>query len=308
MGPKKILLTDGVSDRAKTYLEGKGFSVTVMPTPKDDIVQKMTGFDGVVVRSATKITRNVMENMPGLKIIGRAGAGLDNIDVECAKERGIKIVNSPYAHAVSVAEHAFALLLAITKFIPAADTSMKAGKWLKKEYENNEVRGKILAILGFGHIGVELAKRAVAFGMDVIAYDVVKESLDMARKMGCKVIDDLDSLLAEADYISLHVPLNKHTTRMIDAKRLGKMKAGAIIINTSRGGVIDQAALVDCLKKRKIKGAALDVFETEPVAHGDPILALDNVVLTPHIASSTEENQVAAALVVAEDIAKFFTE
>lgn len=300
----RVLVTDDASSKAKAVLEAAGFTVKQVPTPRPEaLAAELDGMDGIIVRSATKLTAAVLEQA-SLKIIGRAGAGLDNIDMNAAKRLGITVVNSPFAHAVSVAEHTMAMLLAITKCIPAADKSMKEGKWLKKLYENNEVRGKALGIIGSGHVGVEVAKRALAFGMRVVSFDVVKTCVEEATRVGCEAVPSIDDMIRQVDYLTLHVPLNEHTRHLINKERLAAMKPSAIIINTSRGEVIDQAALVEALAAKRIKGAALDVFATEPVDPADPILRLDNVVLTPHIASSTAENQEAAAVIVAEEIAR----
>ncbi|MHA1699628.1 MAG: hydroxyacid dehydrogenase, partial [Promethearchaeota archaeon] len=261
--------------------------------------------DAIIVRSATKLNKEIIDAAKQLKIIGRAGAGLDNIDLDFAKEKGIKVVNSPTAHAVSVAEHTMALLLAITKFIAIADKTMKEGKWLKKQFKNKEICGKILGIVGMGNIGQQVAIRASAFGMKVMFFDVLDECIEKGKELGCKAVESLDDLIAEVDYLTLHVPYNKKTHHLINAERIAKLKPTAILINTSRGKVIDQDALVKALEERRFAGAALDVFREEPVKPDDPILQLDNVVLTPHIASSTEENQVKAALIVAEKIADY---
>ncbi|MHA1793563.1 MAG: hydroxyacid dehydrogenase [Promethearchaeota archaeon] len=303
----KIFITDNVNEKARLHLEDKGFHVVQEPTPsKDELIDKIKEYDAIIVRSATKLREEVLKNAVKLKIIGRAGAGLDNIDLEYAKANNIKVVNSPFAHAISVAEHTMALLLAITRQIPRADKAMKEGKWIKKKLGSVEIRGKVLGIIGFGHIGREFALRAKAFGMNIIVHDVVPDSIQAAKDMGFTVVDDINKLLPNLDYLSLHVPYNQATHHLIDASRLSSLKKSAIIINTSRGKVIDQDALVDILREGKIKGAALDVFKEEPVSPDDPILKLDNIVLTPHIASSTVENQQEAAYTVAKEIANFF--
>lgn len=307
MTNKKILITDNVNEKAAAYLKGKGFEVTTVPTQDPGVLAGLLpGYHGIIVRSATKLRKELLETLPDLKIIGRAGAGLDNIDVAFAKDKGIEIVNSPMAHAVSVAEHAMALMLSITRNIPKADAAMKAGKWIKKQLKSNEVRGKVLGIIGFGNIGQQVARRALAFGMKVYTYDVVPACNEISEEMGCTVSEEINEMLPFIDYLTLHVPHNKHTHHLLDAKRISLLKVGAILINTSRGKVIDQDALVDALQQGTIRGAALDVFKEEPIPQGDPILELDNVILTPHIASATVETQELAATTVAEEIANFF--
>ena len=301
------MITDNVHGKAKQYLEEKGFTVSQIKTPKaSELIEKVKGYDAIILRSATKLREDVLKQLQDLKVIGRAGAGLDNIDLSFAKEKNIPVYNSPFAHAVSVAEHAFSLLLAITKYIPMADKTMKEGKWLKKQYKNNEVRGKTLGIIGFGHIGEEIAKRALAFEMKIVVFDVVEQCIDNAKKLGGNIAKGVDEMLPAVDYLTLHIPLNQHTRHMLHKENMKLMKKNAIIINTSRGKVINQDDLVEILQSGSIKGAALDVFKDEPINEGDPILELENVVLTPHIASSTEENQAVAALTVAEKIATFF--
>ncbi|MFX0101742.1 MAG: hydroxyacid dehydrogenase [Candidatus Hodarchaeota archaeon] len=308
MTGEKILITDNIDEKARIFLEKKGFEVTVSPTlPKEELVEELKKYDAVMVRSATKLKSDVLNGNSSLKSIGRAGAGLDNIDLNLAKEKGIEVFNSPSAHAVSVAEHTIALMLAITKHIPKADKTMKEGKWLKKKLGSNEVREKTLGIIGFGNIGQEVAKRALAFGMKIIVFDVIESCISKAKEIGCDIGESVDSLIPVVDYLTLHVPHNDHTHHLINKERLQKLKDNAIIINTARGKVIDQDALVEILKEGKIKGAALDVFRDEPIKPDDPILKLENVILTPHIASSTKENQIAAALIVAEKIADYFS-
>lgn len=308
MAGEKIFITDNINEKARIFLEEEGFNVTVSPTlSKEELSEEIKKYDGIMVRSATKLKGDLLKGAASLKCIGRAGAGLDNIDLDLAKGMGIQVFNSPSAHAVSVAEHAFALMLAITKHIPKADKTMKEGQWLKKKLGSNEVRAKTIGIIGFGNIGQEVAKRALAFGMKVIAFDVIDSCIAKAKEMGCEVVDNVDALIPEVDYLTLHVPHNEHTHHLINKGNLQELKENAIIINTARGKIIDQDALVEILRDGKIKGAALDVFRDEPVNPDDPILKLENVILTPHIASSTKENQIAAALIVAEKIAGHFS-
>lgn len=244
--------------------------------------------DVLVVRSATKVTSDIIEAGKNLKIIARAGIGLDNIDVQKAKEKGIKILNTPGASAPSVAELAIGLMLACARHIAKATISLKEGKWEKKILKGKELLGKTLGLIGFGNIGQEVARRALGFGMRVIAYDPARPKTDLPVEYV-----DLDTLLKESDFISLHVPLIESTKHMINKDTISKMKDGVIIVNTSRGGTIDEEALYEALVSGKVYAAGLDVFEVEPPSDElrRKLLSLDNVVATPHIGASTAEAQ-----------------
>ncbi len=262
---------------------------------EEDIIKKVGEADAVIVRSKPKITRNIIDAGKRLKVIGRAGVGLDNVDREYAESKGIKVVNTPGASTESVAEHVFALLLAKMRDIPRADKTMREGKWIKNELMGKEVYGKTLGIVGFGRIGSRLGEIARGFGMRTLAYDVI-DIAERAREVGAEVVS-LDVLLKESDFITLHVPLLPSTKNLISEREMAKMKPGALLISTARGGVIDEKVLYSFLTQKKIQ-AALDVFEEEPPA-GSPLLTCENIVVTPHIAGSTEEAQKRAGTEIA---------
>jgi D-3-phosphoglycerate dehydrogenase len=243
------------------------------------------------------VTREVIQAGKNLKAIGRAGIGLDNIDTEAAKERGIKVLNTPGATTISVAELTMGHMLALARHIPQATASLKAGKWEKKQFMGTELYGKTLGIIGVGRIGREVAKRASAFGMDIVAYDPYVREADV-RDLGLKLLP-LEDLLQYSDYITIHVPLTPETRHMLGKREFELMKPGVRIINCARGGVIDEQALYEALVSGKVAGAALDVFEEEP-PKDNPLLKLDNVIGTPHLGASAEEGQLRAGVEIAE--------
>ena len=256
--------------------------------------------DAVLVRSATKITRESLARATHLKVIGRAGVGVDTIDVEAATEKGIAVMNAPAGNTISAAELAFALLLSLIRNIPAADRSMKDGQWDRSSFGGTELYRKTLGLVGAGRVGGEVARRARAFGMRVLAYDPFL-SPDAAREMGAELAP-LEQVLREADVISLHVPLTDKTRGMLGDAELALLKPSAVIINAARGGVIDEAALFRRLSEGKIAGAALDVFDPEPLPPDHPLRGLPNVVLTPHLGASTDEAQLNVAIEIAESV------
>ena len=237
----------------------------------------------LIVRSATKVTADVIEAATSLKVIGR-GVGVDNIDLDAATKRGIIVVNTPGGNSASTAEHTIAMLLAMARNIPQAHMSMKQGKWDRKRFIGVEVRGKVLGVIGLGRVGMEVVKAAVGLGMEVIGYDPFI-SADVTRPLKVKLAD-LDDLCRQSDFITVHTPLNEQTRGLIDARRLGLVKPGVRIVNCARGGIIDEAALIEALKSGTVAAAALDVYENEPPTSSE-LLALDNVVLTPHLGAST---------------------
>ncbi len=256
--------------------------------------------DAVLVRSATKITRESLARATHLKVIGRAGVGVDTIDVEAATERGVAVMNAPAGNTISAAELAFALLLSLIRNIPAADRSMKDGQWDRSSFGGTELYRKVLGLVGAGRVGGEVARRARAFGMRVLAYDPFL-SPDAAREMGAELAP-LEQVLREADVISLHVPLTDKTRGMLGDAELALLKPSAVIINAARGGVMDEAALFRRLSEGKIAGAALDVFDPEPLPPDHPLRGLPNVVLTPHLGASTDEAQLNVAIEIAESV------
>jgi D-3-phosphoglycerate dehydrogenase len=306
MAEFKVLVTDDVHESCVEILRSRGCRVTVKPSlTKEELIKAVKEYDAIVVRGRTKLTRDVIMEAQSLKVIGRAGVGLDNIDLKAASEKGIKVVASPQASTVAVAEATMALILALARMIPEANKMLKEGLWLKSKFMGFELRGKLLGIIGFGRIGKAVAKRALAFDMKVMAYDI-RDIREEAESMGVKVATTLEELLRESDIITLHIPLNESTWHMIGEREISLMKRGAIIVNTSRGGIVDTKALLKALKEGKLAGAALDVFENEPPKTEEEweLIRLPNVVVTPHIASQTWEAQVAAASMIAEEVYK----
>ncbi|MHC1605093.1 MAG: hydroxyacid dehydrogenase [Candidatus Methanofastidiosia archaeon] len=295
----KVLIAADIADEAVSILQKK-FDVEIATgLDENTLCKKVSDVDAVIVRSKPKITRKIIESAPKLKIIGRAGVGIDNIDQEACKERGIKIINSPTALSESVAELVFAMMLAFERNIVKADNSLKRGMWLKKDLKGNELYEKTIGIIGFGRIGSHIAKMAKGFGMNVIAYDV-HWNQELALQFDVE-FKPIDTLLQEADYITLHVPLLPQTRGMISKKEFGVMKNSAVIINSARGGVVDEKALYEALASGRIRGACLDVFEREPPTDS-PLLSLGNVIVTPHLGASTREAQVRAGLIIARKI------
>lgn len=294
----KILIASDISSDATAMLQ-KQFDVDVATgLSEEELVKKVPGYDALVVRSKPRVPRAVLE-ASSLKVVARAGVGLDNIDLDACKELGIEVVNSPTALSESVAELVFAMILSFERNIVRADNSMKEGLWIKKKLKGFELHGKTLGIIGFGRIGSHMAKIAAGFGMRVIGYDVHWDE-GIAQKFGVEFWDK-DLLLQESDYISLHVPLLPQTRGMISKRELGMMKESALLVNTARGGIVDEAALYDALEAGTIRGACLDVYESEP-PEDSPLLHLDNVLLTPHIGASTSEAQDKAGVIIAEKL------
>jgi len=286
----RVLVADPIAESAVAKLEAAGLEVVTRNHDTDGpIEEQIKGFDCVVVRSATKITKEVIDASDKLKLVVRAGVGLDNVDKAAAEAKGVVVQNTPEAPTVSVAEMVFSLMFSLARNITQADSSMKDERWEKKKLQGTELWNKTLGIVGFGRIGQEVAKRAKAFDMDVLAYDVI--DIDEAcKEVGAKR-SDLNTIIEQADYISLHVPLLPQTKGMIGEKELKTMKKTAYLINTSRGGVVNEKALLDALNNAEIAGAALDVFENEPPVDWQ-LIKHPRFVATPHLASSTGEAQV----------------
>jgi D-3-phosphoglycerate dehydrogenase len=252
------------------------------------------------VRSRSKATADIIEKAERLRVIGRAGVGIDNVDVPAATKRGIVVMNTPGGNTISTAEHSIAMIMAVARMIPQADASMKSGKWDKKSFMGVELRGKTLGVLGVGRIGQEVARRMKAFQMSVIAYDPFV-SKDRMKQIGCEPVT-IDELCERADFITVHSPLSPETKYILNAERFAKVKKTVRVVNCARGGIIDEAALADALREGRVAGAALDVFESEPIPADHPLRGLPNVILTPHIAASTVEAQENVAIQVAEQI------
>jgi D-3-phosphoglycerate dehydrogenase len=282
-------------------LEKNGLQVTYEPQiAPDELAKKIGNYDIVIVRSRTTITKDLIEKATKCKIIARVGVGLDNIDSEFAKTKNIRVINAVEGAMNAVAELVIGLMLSLAREIPRADREVRGGKWIKKELMGTELAGKYLGIVGLGNIGKRLGRLARALNMNVIGYDVVPIDPEFAKDVGL-IKADLDTLLQSADYVSLHVPLLDSTKNLINAQRISKMKKTAKIINTSRGGTVDEEALYEALKAGNLGGAALDVFEKEP-AIGNKLASLPNFIATPHIGAQTKEAQSLAANVIAEKI------
>ncbi len=296
MAAWKVLLTDGLEENGQAILRECAEVDTRTGISADELLQVIGEYDALIVRGRTKVIPAVMEAAKKLKVVGRAGVGVDNIDLNAAKERGITVVNSPIATTLAVAELTLGLMLSVVREIGRADASMKAGKWLKKEFEGAELNGKTLGVIGYGRIGQAVAKRAEAFGMKLIAYDPLIDAATIARN-GAQPVT-LDELFAQADVITLHIPLTSSTRGILNAEAFEKMKKGVYIVCAARGGVIDEEALLAALESGKVAGAGLDVFATEPPG-ATALVMHPRVIAVPHVGAQTVEAQARAA----EDIA-----
>ena len=299
----KVFVADPVSKTGVEALAEGGFVEVVVQTglKEEELIKIIPEFHGLVVRSQTKVTPAVFAAAKNLKVVGRAGVGIDNVDVEAATKHGVIVMNAPGGNTISTAEHAFSLMLATARYIPQADASMKAGKWDRKKFEGVELHGKTIAILGMGRIGTEVARRAIAFGMKVLAYDPYI-SASKAKSLQVEVVDKVDDILPQADFITVHMPLTEETRHMIGAKQLPLLKKGVRIVNCARGGLIDEDVLAEGLKSGQIGGAALDVFEVEPLPAEWPHRDVPNLVLTPHLGASTAEAQELVGIEIAEAV------
>ncbi len=285
----RVHVNDPLDEEAMELLKSKKeLKVTSEHLEKEELMKVIPDVEVLVVRSATKVTADVIEAGEKLRIIARAGVGLDNIDLDKAKEKGIKVLNTPGASAASVAELTIGMMFALSRHIARGTMDLKEGKWTKKQLKGVELNGKTLGIIGLGRIGREVAKRALALGMRVIAYDPFVKETDLDVKLV-----ELDNLLSNADYITVHVPLIPETKHLINEEAFEKMKEGVFVLNCARGGIVDEKALLKALKEGKVAGAGMDVFETEPPTSDveKELLSLPNVVATPHIGASTKEAQ-----------------
>jgi D-3-phosphoglycerate dehydrogenase len=297
----KVLIADPIPDEAIELMQKAGLNVDIkIGLSKDELIDIITNYDALVVRSQTKVTRDVIDAASNLKIIGRAGVGIDNIDIEAATQRGIVVVNTPGGNAVSAAEHTLTLIFAVVRKIYQAVKSVKEGKWDRKKFVGIELRGKTLGIIGLGRVGFEVAKRARALEMNVLAYDPYI-SEERAREAGARLVS-FKELLENSDIITIHVPKTKETEKLISKKEFEMMKNGVYIINCARGGIVDESALYEALIGGKVSGAALDVYEKEPPGSDNPLLRLDNVVTTPHLGASTREAQISVGLTIADEM------
>ena len=298
---QSVLICDQVNPILKEILEKNGLKVTYEPEiTTEQIAEKIGNFNVVVVRGRTKLVKELIEKADNCQIIARVGVGLDNIDEDAAKVKNIRVINAVEGAITAVAELVVGLMLSMAREIPRADREIRNGNWIKKEMMGSELKGKYLGIIGLGNIGKRLGRLARALNMNIIGYDIVPINVEFSKEVGLMKAD-LDTLLASSDYVSLHVPLLDSTKHMINAEKLRLMKKTAHIVNTSRGGVIDEEALYNALKDGNLESAALDVFEIEP-ATGNKLTNLPNFIATPHIGAQTKEAQSLAAIVIAEKI------
>jgi len=296
----KILVSDKLVPEGLQILKENGFQVDCkFGIDKEELKKIIKDYEAIIVRSQTKLTKEIIEAAQSLKVIGRAGVGLDNVDVPTATKKGVIVMNAPGGNTISTCEHTFALILALARKIPFSHDSLKNKEWNRSKFKGVELSSKTMGIIGLGRIGKEVAKRAIAFGMEVLAYDPYI-SLDMADKIGVKILS-LEELLKGADVITVHTPLTDDTNNLISEKEFSMMKPTAFVINAARGGIIDEDALYKALKSKKIAGAALDVYKVEPPINSK-LLQLDNIVVTPHLGASTEEAQINVAIEIAHCI------
>jgi D-3-phosphoglycerate dehydrogenase len=296
----KILVADPLAEDGLERLRRAGEVTVVSKLPEEELIRRIPDFDALVVRSETRVTAPIIEAGSKLRVVGRAGVGVDNIDVSAATRRGILVVNAPRGNIVAAAEHTMALLFSLARWVPQADASVRRGEWTRAKFLGTEIRGKTLGVIGLGNVGSEVAKRAHGLEMDVVAYDPVV-SVERAELFNVALVS-LGELLEQADFITVHVPLVDSNKNLIGAAELARMKPTARLINTARGGIVDEASLLDALRSGRLAAAAADVFETEPPGPS-PLLELPNFIATPHIAASTVEAQVSVAFDVAEEVA-----
>ncbi|OGQ03276.1 MAG: phosphoglycerate dehydrogenase [Deltaproteobacteria bacterium RBG_19FT_COMBO_58_16] len=301
----KILISDSMSAKAaEVFRNTPGLTVDVITGLKpEELKEKIKEYHGLVIRSATKVTAEILEAAENLKVIGRAGTGVDNVDTAAATRKGVVVMNTPGGNTVTTAEHAVSMMMALARKIPQATASMKAGKWEKKKFEGTEMTNKTLGILGVGNIGSVVASRAQGLKMNVIAYDPFI-SAEAADKLGIALVS-MDDLFKKSDFISIHVPLTNDTRGLVNAEAIAKMKTGVKIINCARGGIVNEPDLAAAIKEGKVSGAAFDVFEQEPPAPDNPLLALEEGIVTPHLGASTAEAQESVAVAVAEQMADY---
>lgn len=297
----KILVADGVSPKGIEILQQAGFETVIKDKlPAEELLEIIPDFDGLIVRSASKVTKEVIERAKNLKIIGRAGVGTDNIDISTATAHGIMVINSPGGNTIAATEHTMGMMMAMARNIAVANETMQQGEWNRKKYTGVELRGKTLGVIGFGRIGSGVATRALAFDMNIIGYDPYVNE-ERAKSLGIKVVS-LDELIEQADFITVHMPLTPKTKGMINKDNIYKMKKGVRLVNCARGGIINEQDLADAVKAGHVAGAAIDVFESEPIDKNHPLIGLPGVTLTPHLGASTVEAQVGVSVDVAEGI------
>jgi len=296
----KVLASDKIAEVGLKMLRDAGFEADMKTgLPEDELIKIIPEYDALIVRSDTKVTPKIIEAGKNLKIIGRAGVGVDNVDLPTASKNGVIVVNSPEGNTVAAAEHTWAMLLSMARSIPQAHLKLKGGVWDKKAFKGVEVLNKTLGVIGLGKIGRRVASYALGMGMNVLGYDPFVTE-DYAKSLGVKLAD-IDTIFRQADFLTFHVPKTKETVNLVNAESIAKMKKGVRIVNVARGGIIDEKALYDALKSGQVAAAALDVFEKEP-CENSPLFELDNIVITPHLGASTIEAQVNVAIDVVEQI------
>jgi D-3-phosphoglycerate dehydrogenase len=299
----RVLISDKMDPKAAQIFRERGCEVDEITGKTPDELKAIVGqYDGLAIRSATKVTKDILEAAPRLKVIGRAGIGVDNVDIPAASAKGVVVMNTPFGNSITTAEHAIALMFALARQLPEADASTQAGKWEKNRFMGVELTGKTLGLIGAGNIGSIVASRALGLRMKVVAFDPFLTP-ERAVEMGVEKVD-LDTLLARADFITLHTPLTDQTRNILSAENLAKAKPGVRIVNCARGGLIDEAALKEALDSGQVGGAALDVFQSEP-AKASPLFGTPNFICTPHLGASTNEAQVNVAIQVAEQMADY---
>ncbi|HBO85169.1 MAG: phosphoglycerate dehydrogenase [Deltaproteobacteria bacterium GWC2_42_11] len=303
----KVLISDSMSERCVDIFKNtSGIQVDVKTKLKpEDLKGIIKDYHALVVRSATKVTKEIIDAADNLKVIGRAGTGIDNIDVNAATKKGIVVMNTPGGNTVTTAEHAISMMLSLSRKIPQATASMRKGEWEKKKFEGTEVTGKMLGILGVGNIGSVVADRAMGLKMNVIAYDPFI-SQEAAGRMGVELVS-LDELYRRSDFISIHAPLTNETKNMVNKDVFAKMKKGVKVINCARGGIVNEKDLCEAIKAGIVSGAAFDVFEKEPAPQDNPLLKMEEVILTPHLGAATFEAQESVAIAIAEQIAEYLS-
>jgi D-3-phosphoglycerate dehydrogenase len=308
MKTAKVLVSDKLSDSGLHVLRSAtGIETDYRPGLSEQELADVIGeYDALIIRSGSKVTAKVLERAEGLQVIGRAGIGVDNVDVPAASRKGVVVMNTPTGNAVTTAEHAISLLMSLARKIPVATASVKNGKWEKTKFEGTEIAGKTLGIIGMGNIGRIVADRAQGLKMDVIAFDPLL-SADRAASLGIELVS-LDGLFERADFITIHAPLTPETKNLIGENSIKKMKKGVMIVNAARGGIVDERALANAIAEGHVAGAALDVFVKEPVEADNPLLKLDNVVVTPHLGASTAEAQDRVAKEIAEQVVEYLTQ
>ncbi|TKJ26273.1 MAG: 3-phosphoglycerate dehydrogenase [Promethearchaeota archaeon Loki_b31] len=305
----KILISDKLQEEGVKIFQENGFDVVKnFDITNEELKKEIGNYDGIVIRSRTKLTADVLEHATNLKAIGRAGVGLDNVDRAKAAELNIEVLNTPEAPSVSVAELALGLMFTLARHISNADRTMHTGEWNKKQYLGYTLKGKKLGLIGFGNIAKQLAKKAIALEMDVGVYSRFSkgpEAVEEAKNIGCKIYSSIDDLLKDAQIVSLHLPVTSQTENTINATNIKLMNKKSILINTARGKLIEEKALIDALVNKEIGGAALDVFREEPLKDTNLINCEGNLILTPHIGAQTIETQVYAATKIAEKMSNF---